>query len=139
MAMNTRADAAIGVGFANAVAGKASEIQRAFTFSLRQDIWGSTHGPRVVFFGERDLLNGKRRRAEHGSKRRRRGAQRDLPGLPSAYGGPGAMGPLGLHTDPADDIVKLSSVSHLGVRSIRQKPTRSAVVCCRARLGAVYR
>ena len=51
MAMDTRADAAIGVGLANVVAGKASEIQHAFALSLRQGIWGTTHCARVVFFG----------------------------------------------------------------------------------------
>ncbi len=71
LALDTRADAAIGVGSANAVAGKASEIQHAFAFLLLQGIWWTTHGAWVVFFGERDLLNGKRRRAEHGRKRRR--------------------------------------------------------------------
>ena len=71
MALDTRADAAIGVGSANVVAGKASQIQHAFAFSLCQGIWWTTHGARVVFFGERDLLNGKRRRAEHGRIRRR--------------------------------------------------------------------
>ena len=76
MALHTRTNAAIEVGFANVVAGKASEVQHAFAFSLCQGICWTTNGARVVFFGERDLLNGKRRRAEHSCKRRR-GARRN--------------------------------------------------------------